>query len=99
MMNNIETKLNELGEQIDAKIDHALEAQKANLNGQLDSLKTNELKALTDNYNSLQAQVDKIETATKRNSGETVSKNWMQNLIGQIKGIEGFAETDRKSVV
>jgi len=82
MMNNIETKLNELGEQIDAKIDHALEAQKANLNGQLDSLKSTELKALTDNYNSLQAQVDKIETATKRNSGETVSKNWMQNLIG-----------------
>jgi len=95
MMNNIETKLNELGEQIDAKIDHALEAQKSNLNGQLDSLKSTELKALTDNYNSLQAQVDKIETATKRNAGETVSKNWMQNLVSQIKGIEGFAETVR----
>jgi len=51
----LEAKLDGLGNQIDEKIDNAMEAQKANLHGELDSLKANELSALTTNYNTTRA--------------------------------------------
>lgn len=88
----LEAKLDGLGNQIDEKIEGAMEAQKANLHGELDNLKTNELSALTTNYNKLQEQVDSIESSTKRNAELAVSKNWVSDMVTQIKGTEGFAE-------
>lgn len=90
-------KLEGLGNQIDSKIEEALEAQKANLNNELDNLKANELSHLTSSYNKLQEQVDSIETATKRNSGENVAKNWVGSMIEQIKGSEDFASQVRSN--
>ena len=90
-------KLQGLGNQIDSKIEEALEAQKANLNNQLDNLKANELSHLTASYNKLQEQVDSIETSAKRNSGERVAKNWVGSMIEQIKGSEDFASQVRSN--
>jgi len=90
-------KLQGLGNQIDSKIEEALEAQKANLNNELDNLKANELSHLTSSYNKLQEQVDSIETSTKRNSGENVAKNWVGSMIEQIKGSEDFASQVRSN--
>ena len=90
-------KLEGLGNQIDSKIEEALEAQKANLNNELDNLKANELSHLTSSYNKLQEQVDSIETSTKRNSGENVAKNWVGSMIEQIKGSEDFASQVRSN--
>jgi TRAP-type mannitol/chloroaromatic compound transport system substrate-binding protein len=90
-------KLQGLGNQIDSKIEEALEAQKANLNNQLDNLKANELSHLTNSYNKLQEQVDSIETSAKRNSGEAVAKNWVGSMIEQIKGSEDFASQVRSN--
>lgn len=87
----LNTKLEGLGNQIDSKIEEALEAQKANLHNELDNLKANELSALTSSYNKLQEQVDSIETSAKRNSGERVAKNWIGSLVEQIKSNEGFS--------
>ncbi len=91
----VEQKLDQLGEQIEAKINGAVEAQKANLHNQLDSLKANELKGLTEQYNSLQTQVDSIESATLRKSGEGRAKNWMGELVDKIKSSENFANEVR----
>lgn len=91
----LEAKLDGLGNQIDEKIEGAMEAQKANLHGELDSLKSNELSALTTNYNKLQEQVDSIESSTKRQAESTVSKNWVSDMVSQIKGTEGFADQVR----
>jgi len=88
----LESKLEGLGNQIDEKIEGAMEAQKANLHGELDNLKTNELSALTQNYNNLQEQVDSIESSTKRNAESLVSSNWVSDMVSKIKGTEGFAE-------
>lgn len=90
-------KLEGLGNQIDSKIEEALEAQKSNLNNELDNLKANELSHLTSSYNKLQEQVDSIETATKRNSGSNVEKNWIGSMIEQIKGSEDFASQVRSN--
>lgn len=90
-------KLEGLGNQIDSKIEEALEAQKSNLNNELDNLKANELSHLTSSYNKLQEQVDSIETATKRNSGSVVEKNWIGSMIEQIKGSEDFASQVRSN--
>jgi HK97 family phage major capsid protein len=91
----LESKLEGLGTQIDEKLENALEAQKANLHGELDNLKSNELSALTENYNKLQEQVDSIETSTKRQAETTVRKNWVSDMVGQIKGTESFADQVR----
>lgn len=88
----LEAKLDGLGNQIDEKIEGAMEAQKANLHGELDNLKTNELSSLTENYNKLQEQVDSIESSTKRQAESTVRKGWMNVAFEKMNSEEGFAD-------
>lgn len=87
----LEKKLSGLGDMIDAKLEQATEAQKANINNELDSLKKNEIEALTKSYNALQEQVDSLATSASRKSAQVVNKDWMGNLVDQIKGNSNFA--------
>ena len=88
----LEQKLNSLGDQIEGKINEAVEAQKSNAKLELDNLKVNEIKGLTDNYNKLQEQVDSIESSTKRFAGSQSKKNWLSHAVDQIKSDSNFAE-------
>lgn len=91
----LESKLDQLGEQIDTKLNSAVEAQKANLHQELDNLKANELKGLTEQYSKLQGQVDSLESATLRKSGASAPKNWMGELVDKIKSSDNFANEVR----
>lgn len=91
----LEEKLQKLGEHIDSNIEQALEAQKSNLNQELDNLKTNEINGLVEKYNKLQEQTDALESASKRKSADFAPKSWISNMVGQIKSAEGFANQVR----
>lgn len=74
----LEQKLNALGDQIDAKINQATEAQKSNLKGELDSLKQTEIAKLTADYAEMQKQLNAIDVKTNRIKG------------GDIESVKGF---------
>lgn len=93
----LEEKLQKLGEHIDSNIEQALEAQKSNLNTELDNLKTNEINGLVEKYNKLQEQTDALESASKRKSADFAPKSWIGDMVGQIKSVEGFANQVRSN--
>ena len=98
----LEEKLNALGDQIDAKINSATEAQKSNLKGELDSLKQTEIKALIDKHSDMQKQIDAIDTKTNRiKGGEIQSVDFASMLKGKITdeaSFKAFMAGNAKSV-
>lgn len=93
----LEEKLQKLGEHIDSNIEQALEAQKSNLNTELDNLKTNEINGLVEKYNKLQEQTDALESASKRKSADFAPKSWIGDMVNQIKSVDGFANQVRSN--
>ena len=79
----LEQKLNGLGEQIDAKIAQGNEAIKANLNERLDTLKAQELAALTKDYQALQKQLDEMNAKANRMSGAAESVKSFGEILGE----------------
>ena len=69
----LEQKLNALGDQIDAKINGATEAQKSNLKNELDSLKQSEIAKLTSDYQEMQKQLNAIDVKTNRIKGGDIA--------------------------
>ena len=86
----LETKLNKLGEDIDAKINSATEAQKTNLYGELDKLKANELTALTSNYTEIQKQLDAIDAKTNRIAGAERAKSFGEVFADKLTNDNAF---------
>jgi HK97 family phage major capsid protein len=86
----LETKLNKLGEDIDAKINSATEAQKTNLYGELDKLKANELTALTTNYAEIQKQLDAISAKTNRIAGAERGKTFGEIFTEKLNNDAAF---------
>jgi HK97 family phage major capsid protein len=86
----LETKLNKLGEDIDAKINSATEAQKTNLYGELDKLKANELTALTTNYAEIQKQLDAISVKTNRIAGAERGKTFGEIFTEKLNNDAAF---------
>jgi HK97 family phage major capsid protein len=88
----LEQKLNTLGDQIDLKINQATEAQKTNLKGELDNLKSVEIAKLTADYAELQKQLNAIDTKTNRIVGGNIQnvKSLDSALLDAIKSHEGF---------
>tara|TARA_Y100001972_G_scaffold129034_1_gene193585 strand:+ start:1723 stop:2949 length:1227 start_codon:yes stop_codon:yes gene_type:complete len=93
----LEEKLSKLGDQIDKNIDQALESQAANLNQELDNLKTNEINGLVEKYNKLQEQTDNIELSSKRQASAPQRENWVGSMVSQIKDTEGFSTQVRSA--
>ena len=86
----LETKLNKLGEDIDAKINAATETQKTNLYGELDKLKANELTALTTNYAEIQKQLDAISVKTNRIAGNERGKTFGEIFTEKLNNDAAF---------
>ena len=86
----LETKLNKLGEDIDAKINAATETQKTNLYGELDKLKANELTALTTNYAEIQKQLDAISVKTNRIAGAERGKTFGEIFTEKLNNDAAF---------
>ena len=85
----LESKLNALGDVIDAKISQGNEAIKANLNERLDTLKAQELAALQKDYKAVQEQLDEMNAKANRMSGSESVSSFADMLA---KGIEESAE-------
>lgn len=82
----LEQKLNALGDQIDAKINQATEAQKSNLKNELDSLKQSEIAKLTSDYAEMQKQLNAIDVKTNRIKGGNIetAKTFDSALVDAI---------------
>jgi HK97 family phage major capsid protein len=99
----IESKLNTLGDAIDAKINAATEAQKTNLKGELDSLKQSEIAKLTGDYAEMQKQLNAIDVKTNRiTGGMDARKSFGETLTEKLKSdamFKAFKERNSKSAV
>jgi HK97 family phage major capsid protein len=99
----IESKLNQLGDAIDAKINAATEAQKTNLKGELDSLKQSEIAKLSGDYAEMQKQLNAIDVKTNRISGGMdARKSFGDTLTEKLKSdamFKAFKERNSKSAV
>ena len=99
----IESKLNQLGDAIDAKINAATEAQKTNLKGELDNLKQSEIAKLTADYAELQKQLNAIDAKANRITGGMDSrKSFGETLTEKLKSdamFKAFKERNSKSAV
>jgi HK97 family phage major capsid protein len=98
----LEQKLNALGDQIDAKINQATEAQKSNLKGELDNLKSVEIAKLTADYAQLQSQINEIDIKTNRIRGGNIElvKTFDMVLADAVKsdaGLKAFLGRQSKS--
>lgn len=85
----LETKFDSLNSNIEAKIEQANEALKAESNGAYNDFKT-EVKGMLKEYDKMQDQLDSLESATKRFGNTTKSKSDI--ILDQIKGVDNFAE-------
>lgn len=99
----VETKLNALGDAIDAKINAATEAQKTNLKGELDSLKQSEIAKLTGDYAEMQKQLNAIDAKANRiTGGMDARKSFGETLTEKLKSdamFKAFKERNSKSAV
>jgi HK97 family phage major capsid protein len=88
----LEQKLDKIGDQIDTKINASNEAQKANLVGELDKLKQNEIAKLVADYAEIQKQLNALDTKTNRIVGGSIDnvKTFGSALQDAIKSHDGF---------
>jgi HK97 family phage major capsid protein len=98
----LEQKLNALGDQIDAKINGATEAQKSNLKNELDSLKQSEIAKLTSDYQEMQKQLNAIDVKTNRIQGGDIkiAKTFdtaLFDLVANNDKFKSFLKRESKS--
>jgi len=84
----LEQKFDALNVSLMAKIEQSNEALKAESKGTYEDLKT-ELKGMLAEREKMQAQIDSLESSTKRFASKSERKD---PILSQIKGVENFAE-------
>lgn len=87
----LEQKFDALGKQIDAKIEQATEAQKAESLGTFNDLKA-EVNGMVEKYNKLQEQMDATESGLLRQKQAVeMNKSWVSKVNDAIKS-EDFGD-------